>query len=409
MVNAMSDVLSTTTYSPYGVPDSPISGFAFTGEQRDTNGLQYHHARYYNAGLGTWASLEGIHERPMSLNGYAWVEGNTINETDSSGLCMDRNTADAILSNQNNYAQIEIDPCNLGSMGDVVSTTSGVFGLTTSSIVRLNSRLITVGTSRISLAFNMLSAACALQNHDNARALFSVSLAITDLVGLALSLYPPTAGVGLIVGLAGFLVGTADTLIRTYNLQSIGQIISQIIEDSRYIPPIPNSSGMCPYGSQQPWYEEEGFSRVYEIDCRNGAGQSLCIPRSVETIRAGLRIAEHDIAIAIGASYTTSVIDTQRLQENFLRNLSQETIGTISGRIESEVPSIANLNNPWDTYSLLTFLVLTGIRENGINISNNDTVYQVFRSRIARDEWYHGFDSMYNSIASGSWKNVQCN
>jgi RHS repeat-associated protein len=88
MVNAMSDVLSTTTYSPYGVPDSPISGFAFTGEQRDTNGLQYHRARYYNAGLGTWASLdpfEGIHERPMSLNGYAYVEGNVVNAIDPSG------------------------------------------------------------------------------------------------------------------------------------------------------------------------------------------------------------------------------------------------------------------------------------------------------------------------------------
>jgi RHS repeat-associated protein len=89
MVNAMSDVLSTTTYSPYGVPDSPIAGFAFTGEQRDTNGLQYHRARYYNAGLGTWASLdpfEGIHNRPMSLNGYAWVEGNVVNMVDPSGL-----------------------------------------------------------------------------------------------------------------------------------------------------------------------------------------------------------------------------------------------------------------------------------------------------------------------------------
>jgi RHS repeat-associated protein len=89
MVNSMSDVLSTTTYSPYGVPDSPISGFAFTGEQRDTNGLQYHRARYYNAGLGTWASLdpfEGIHDRPMSLNGYSWVEGNVVNMVDPSGL-----------------------------------------------------------------------------------------------------------------------------------------------------------------------------------------------------------------------------------------------------------------------------------------------------------------------------------
>jgi RHS repeat-associated protein len=112
MVNAMSDVLSTTTYSPYGIPDSPIAGFAFTGEERGTNGLQYHRARYYNAGLGTWVSLdpfEGIHNRPMSLNGYAWVEGNTANRVDSSGMCWDHPMSTSAQTNQclsawNNYA-----------------------------------------------------------------------------------------------------------------------------------------------------------------------------------------------------------------------------------------------------------------------------------------------------------------
>jgi len=77
------------SYSPYGVPDVPLTGFAFTGEMHDANGLQYHRARYYAPELGVWASLdpvEGVTRRAMSLNGYSWVEGNAPNLGDSSGL-----------------------------------------------------------------------------------------------------------------------------------------------------------------------------------------------------------------------------------------------------------------------------------------------------------------------------------
>lgn len=67
-----------------------MTGPAFTGEWRDTNALQYHRARYYAPSLGIFPSLdpwEGLFDRPMSLNGYAWVEGNPINLTDASGMC----------------------------------------------------------------------------------------------------------------------------------------------------------------------------------------------------------------------------------------------------------------------------------------------------------------------------------
>jgi RHS repeat-associated protein len=87
-VDANNVVLSDVDYSPYGVPDTAWTGWAFTGEQRDSNALQYHRARYYAPGLGIFPSLdpfEGIMERPMSLNGYAWVEGNVVNLKDSSG------------------------------------------------------------------------------------------------------------------------------------------------------------------------------------------------------------------------------------------------------------------------------------------------------------------------------------
>lgn len=42
--------------------------------------------------MGIWLSedpFEGIHDRPMSLNGYGWVEGNVPNGTDASGRCVE--------------------------------------------------------------------------------------------------------------------------------------------------------------------------------------------------------------------------------------------------------------------------------------------------------------------------------
>jgi RHS repeat-associated protein len=84
-------VSASQSYAPFGQPMNTVgnfSPFAFTGEQRDGNGLQYHRARYMNPNIGGFLSLdpfEGVHNRPMSLNGYAWVEGNVPNMIDPSG------------------------------------------------------------------------------------------------------------------------------------------------------------------------------------------------------------------------------------------------------------------------------------------------------------------------------------
>lgn len=80
-------------YQPYGIPTN-VDGtfgqpFHFTGEMRDENALQYHRARHYAPGWGSWLSLdvyEGILESPVSLNGYNWVEGNIANRSDPSGF-----------------------------------------------------------------------------------------------------------------------------------------------------------------------------------------------------------------------------------------------------------------------------------------------------------------------------------
>ena len=86
-------VLETRTYDPYGQPLSstgtPQTPFGFTGELSDANGLLYLRARHYAPRLGAFPSLdpyEGSAMRPMSLNGYAWVEGNAVNRTDPSGM-----------------------------------------------------------------------------------------------------------------------------------------------------------------------------------------------------------------------------------------------------------------------------------------------------------------------------------
>ena len=71
-------------YSPY-----TQTSFGYTGEMEDENGLVYLRARYYNRNTGTFMSMdpyEGTPNRPMSLNGYAYAEGNPVNNTDPSGM-----------------------------------------------------------------------------------------------------------------------------------------------------------------------------------------------------------------------------------------------------------------------------------------------------------------------------------
>lgn len=88
------EMLERTLYEPYGTPFG-TSGtmqtiYGFTGEMTDANDLLYLRARYYAPNVGVFTALdpfEGMAQRPMSLNGYSWVEGNPINMVDPSGTC----------------------------------------------------------------------------------------------------------------------------------------------------------------------------------------------------------------------------------------------------------------------------------------------------------------------------------
>ncbi len=106
LIDSTLGVDSTHTYDPYGnyIGTAPTTAyFGFTGEQTDSNGQMYLRARYYDPSLGVFNSLdffEGTMGRPMSLNGYSWVEGNVPNMADPTGM-------DAALANRLNS-----DLCN---------------------------------------------------------------------------------------------------------------------------------------------------------------------------------------------------------------------------------------------------------------------------------------------------------
>ncbi|MBL8160969.1 MAG: hypothetical protein JNJ61_03220 [Anaerolineae bacterium] len=87
-------VLESRNYEPFGASfgatGTSQTPYGFTGEPTDSNGLVYLRARYYSPALGVFPSrdpFEGVTDRPLSLNGYSWVEGNVPNWTDPSGEC----------------------------------------------------------------------------------------------------------------------------------------------------------------------------------------------------------------------------------------------------------------------------------------------------------------------------------
>ncbi|WP_425268683.1 RHS repeat domain-containing protein [Leptospira brenneri] len=85
---------SHITYKPYGEilrtdsygPD--ITKFKYTGQEEDQeSGLYYYKARYYDAGLGRFASNDGMvfPDKGQGMNRMMYVEGNPIAFVDPSG------------------------------------------------------------------------------------------------------------------------------------------------------------------------------------------------------------------------------------------------------------------------------------------------------------------------------------
>lgn len=103
---------------------SPQTVFGFTGEQTDGTGQVYLRARYYNPTLGVFPSLdplEGTDSDPLSLNRYAYVNGNTVND------------AVGELMSINRYAYANGNPVN-------IVDPSGMFGQRDLSVLRSSNR-----------------------------------------------------------------------------------------------------------------------------------------------------------------------------------------------------------------------------------------------------------------------------
>jgi RHS repeat-associated protein len=96
--------LTAQTTSPHTQPLHPAlqSSYGYTGEPTDpANGLVYLRARHLSPRLGVFPSrdrFEGVTARPLSLNPYAWVEGNVVNATDPSGMCAETPKFTGLLS-----------------------------------------------------------------------------------------------------------------------------------------------------------------------------------------------------------------------------------------------------------------------------------------------------------------------
>jgi RHS repeat-associated protein len=66
------------------------TSYAFTGEWQDGTSLIHLRARYYSGGQGRFITRDpwrGDYRRPLTLNGWNYVEGNPVNYTDPSGHC----------------------------------------------------------------------------------------------------------------------------------------------------------------------------------------------------------------------------------------------------------------------------------------------------------------------------------
>jgi len=93
VVSNSASVLEHRHFDPFGnlyAGTMAQTDYGFTGEPFDaTSGLVYLRSRHYRPANGTFTSrdpFEGTMSRPMSRNGYSWVEGRVADGRDPSGM-----------------------------------------------------------------------------------------------------------------------------------------------------------------------------------------------------------------------------------------------------------------------------------------------------------------------------------
>ena len=115
-IDAVAQVNGMRDLTPFLTSEDEVGTFAMpfvaTGEMTDANGQVYLRARYYNPSIGVFNSLdpfEGVHSRPMSLNGYSWVEGNPVMNVDPSGMQSEAEWRTALDMNNASFLNLAFD------------------------------------------------------------------------------------------------------------------------------------------------------------------------------------------------------------------------------------------------------------------------------------------------------------
>jgi len=133
VVSSAAGVLEHRHFDPFGnlfAGAMSQSEYGFTGEPFDSaTGMLYLRARHYRPTNGTFVSrdpFEGTMSRPMSRNGYSWVEGRVADGRDASGMIYETpNKWNACLSS-NSFAQTptpscgdELDECEISYLAHI--------------------------------------------------------------------------------------------------------------------------------------------------------------------------------------------------------------------------------------------------------------------------------------------------
>lgn len=273
------------------------NSFGFTGEQTDSTGQVYLRARYYAPEMGIFPSLdpfEGIHSRPMSLNGYSWVEGNPIMNTDPNGnVAISPNSGCGIFDGLSSGAvnlsgstrQFVNDdtslPCRIfDENGNTVTFASTVIDPFSDRLFEnIGGRQLEMYTryySRIPAIGSTVAALCQFHRGATLRGMFSTGLAILGFV------HPPSATT------IGFALLVADILIQTAESIDIGALIASAFPG--VTSPIPNTSGRCQgardgvYFGQQGWTPSDQLSQTFFR--RAGIGEELILDSTVYGVRS---------------------------------------------------------------------------------------------------------------------------
>jgi RHS repeat-associated protein len=94
LTNSSGSVTDSYLYDAYGntlsSSGTTVNNYLYTGEQFDPNLREYYlRARYYNPSQGRFTGrdpFDGMLSEPLSLNKYAYVHGNPINNIDPTGM-----------------------------------------------------------------------------------------------------------------------------------------------------------------------------------------------------------------------------------------------------------------------------------------------------------------------------------